>query len=254
MAVVSKAAAIVHYNQNAPAMQNQEYFYNWVTSVVQRFVPRKDLKLCDVGAGTGTLIAHLRKAGYSNLKGVDFSQGCVNIARQVSPEIEFSIHDIEVSALSDSYDVITMTTVIDFLSNPSQALLNLKASLSENGLLLVNIRNRLAYWPWYHLRHFTPKLGQRPRLQHWFSHLTTPLGMRRCDQPYEKVYSPAEARKLLRAAGLQPIAETGMMFLPMFWIFDMKRLYALMQRLDRVAHFIPANKHFYQYMFVCRAI
>ncbi len=248
----AKAVAREHYDNNAAAMQNQQHFYNWVGEIVARYGPHRELKICDVGCGTGNLLAQFQSLGYTNLFGVDFAEGCLALTRQTVTGVNVTQQDIEEKPLGSRYDLITMTTVIDFLAQPEAALLNIRQSLTENGLLLVTIRNRLAYWPWYHLRGLGAKI-MNPRLKHWFLWFTTPLGMRRSDQPFEKVYSPGEAKKLLESAGLKPIASEGMMFLPMFWIPDLTRLVKIMQGLDKIARIIPGKNHYYIYMFVCQS-
>lgn len=243
--------AVSHYDEHAAAMQNLDFFYSWVTSIIKQHIPQTDKVICDVGCGTGHLLAKLDKLGYRNLRGLDFSSGCLTIARQVLPKAAFSSHDIELAPLDTACDAILMTTVLDFLSQPVPALINLRKSLSQDGLLFITIRNRQAYWPFYHLRHFGTKI-KNPRVRHWFLWFTTPLGLRRNDQPFERVYTPSEARALLASAGLTPVAESGMMFLPMFWIPDMQRLMAFMQKFDGLTRGLPVKNRFFEYMFVCR--
>jgi|GEM_PF-3505818 len=247
----TKVAAIEHYDNNAATMQNQQYFYRWVGRLVQKYVPNQAVKICDVGCGTGALLARLQSLGYKNLAGVDFSEGCLELTRQAVAGVEVVRHDIEAKPLSSDYDLLTLTTVLDFLAQPEAALANIRQSLTPNGLLLVTIRNRLAYWPWYHLRGLADRI-KNPRLKHWFLWFTTPLGLRRTDQPFEKVYSPGEARQMLLRAGFRPLATEGLMFLPMLWIPDLTRLVGFMQGLDKIARFIPGKNHFYIYMFVCQ--
>ena len=212
---LTKRAVVEHYTKHAPAMQGFAYFYDWVTEVVQKYVPNRDARVCDVGCGTGVLLSRLRELGYSGLHGVDFSPGCVALAHAAVPEVPVAQRDIEEGPLDSAYDLLLLTTVLDFLAEPDVALRHMRRLLNPNGLILLTIRNRDAYWPLYHARHFAKRFQNRPRLHHWFLWFTTPLGMRRNDQPYEQVFSVGEARQLLRDCGLTPIAEEGMMMLPM---------------------------------------
>ena len=145
-----------------------------------------------------------------------------------------------------------MTNVLDFLPDPVTALCHTRESLSSNGLLFVSIRNRMAYWPLYHLCKLARVFEHYPRLKHWFLWFTTPLAMRRNDQPFERVYSPAEASELLAQAGLKLVARAGMMWLPMLWIPNLTSLIKVMKWVDKLGRLVPGYNRFYYYMFICQ--
>ncbi|GAC1534666.1 MAG: hypothetical protein NVS2B7_03040 [Herpetosiphon sp.] len=207
-----------HYDANISAMQNIEGFYNWLTTSIMHHVPAYDAQICDMGCGTGALVARRQDVGYIYLSGVDFAQGCVDQAQKAVQARWIGRHDIVMSPLPQKYDLILMTSILDFVQQLVVALQHARQSLQPNGLLMVTMRNRWAYWPFYHLRSAARLLNRMPRLQHWFLWFSTPLGMRRNDQPYERVASLREARALLKSAQLIPIAEHGMMIFPMLSI------------------------------------
>ncbi len=242
-----------HYDDNVTAMKNIDYFYDWLVSVIQEDFPQWDKLLCDIGSGTGELLKRLQAVGYYNLRGVDFSPGCVNYAREMVRSINFTVHNIENAPVYPTCEAIIMTNVLDFLRNPKMALINVRTSLAVNGLFILTIRNRQAYWPWYYLRHWAKYLNKHPKLHHWFMWFTTPLGMRRSDQPFEKVYSPDEVAQMLNSAGFTVIKKNGMMVLPMFWIPGFKNLTRFMNWLDVVARLLPVKQQFYIYLFICRS-
>lgn len=247
----AERSVVAHYNQHAASMQNLDFFYNGVRSVVQAYVA-PTAGLCDVGCGTGALLAALRSVGYTRTSGTDVAQRCVDITKQRVPSAEVFVHDIEWGPLPTPYDAITLTTVIDFLARPTIALAHLRASLRPGGLAIITFRNRLAYWPWYHARGFARFLPGA-WLRHWFLWFTTPLGMRRTDQPYEQVYSSAEARALLRQSGLRPVAEHGFQCLPMLWIPNLPGWLKALERVDRWSQRLPGTSRYFYYIFVCSA-
>lgn len=253
MAVEQRQMIVDHYNRHSKLMQNQPWFYDWIIDALQRAGVAPDAALCDVGCGTGELLAQLRAQGYTRLHGADFAPACVELASQKLPEAHLFVHDIEHQPLPTQYDVITLTGVIDFVAHPDAALRNLRASLKPGGVLLFNIRNRMAYWPLYHLRGLAKRLWSE-RLRHWFLWFTTPLGMRRSDQPFERVYNPAEARALARRAGFQAVGEYGYHWLPMLWIPEFPRWIALMRRVDNWSRWLPGKQRYYYYIFVCAAV
>src|SRR3990170_3212811 len=125
----SKEAVIKHYNQCVSQMENQGWFYAGVLEVWDRLAIPRDAAICDIGCGTGALLARLLAQGYSQLSGTDFAPGCVTAARKAIPEAEVFIHDIEGAPLPRQYDVLTFTSVIDFLADPAAALRHMRASL-----------------------------------------------------------------------------------------------------------------------------
>ena len=53
-------------------------------SVINEHFPHlgKDIKIIDLGCGTGQLAAELVKRGYENVDGMDISQGMLNVAKE----------------------------------------------------------------------------------------------------------------------------------------------------------------------------
>jgi SAM-dependent methyltransferase len=188
--------------------------------------------------------------GFESLCGIDFATACVGASQTRVPEANIFLHDIELAPLPSHYDIITLTTVIDFLSNPMAALKNITQSVTPTGLVFVSIRNRLAYWPWYHLRVLSPYIPSR-WVQRWFLWLTTPLGLRRLDQPFEQVFSIREARDLLMRAGLSPIAEYGHQVLPMLWLQEIPAMIRFATLVEDFSHKVPGKGRYYYYLFVC---
>jgi SAM-dependent methyltransferase len=250
--MIDKSAVVEHYDRHASAMENLPEFYDWLTNVFKSCSVPAGAVIADVGCGTGALIERLQHLGYSNLSGVDISTACLELTTRRVGGVSVALHDVEHAPLPMQCDVIFMTGVLDFLANPDSALRHTRASLREGGLLLITIRNLLAYFPWYHLRFLANYVERCARLRHWFLHLTTPLGLRRNDQPFEHMYTPGEARQALQAAGFQVVREHADQILPMLWISGLPWLTSGTRWLDRsLGPAVPRWLKF-RYVFVCR--
>lgn len=248
--MVEIKSAVEIYDQHAPEMENVPLFYDWVFAVFRRYHVPYDASILDVGCGTGALDSILYHSGYHALSGVDFSLGCLDLARARGLPIAFAQHDITQDPVRGQFDVVFMTTVIDFLQNPRVALNNIRKSLHDDSLFFVSIRNLHAYFPWYHFRSLANRLNRWPRAKHWFLHFTTPLSMRRDEYPVDEMFTVPQARDMLREADLLVVGEHSAQLLPMLWIWDVPQLIAIMEWIDR---HIPVPKRLgYMYMFVCK--
>lgn len=238
------------YDQHAPEMENVTSFYEWVLNVFGQYDVPVGATILDVGCGTGALLAALYQSGYHHLDGIDFSQGCLSLATSKRIPAQLSCHDIVMSTYPKLYDIVFMTTVIDFVADPVAVLRHTRQSLIPDGLLFISIRNLGAYYPWYHLEPLAKKLSRWPRARHWFHQFTTPLSLRRDEYPVDNMFKPSQMRRMLASSGFAVIDEHASMILPMFWIWDMPRLVGMMNKADSLIRF--PREMGYRYMFVCR--
>jgi SAM-dependent methyltransferase len=247
------AAAIAHYDKHAPAMENVTDFYDWLQRVLTEYAFPRSFRVADIGCGTGALLERLQHLGYSNVSGYDFSPGCLRIASERLPGVPFAEHNIEAGPLPQRYDLLLITGVLDFLADPIEALKNVRASLAPGGYALITIRNLHAYWPWYHLRGIAPLLKPIPRLHYWFLYFSTPLALRRNDQPIERMYTPQSVHSLLERVGLEVISTTGSQILPMLYIPGLPLSQQLSSILDSTVGRWAPHAMRYRYGLLCRA-
>ena len=246
----SKDKLVNHYNVNMPFMENADWFYDWIIGLFENYQFDKLKQICDVGCGTGYLINKLYSLGYLNVSGSDFADSAIAFSKKRTPKATFFQHDITEDILPLKFDLIICTGVLDFLSSPENGLDNMKNSLKPNGRLFISIRNKNAYWPFYHLRNLS-KLIRSDRWRNWFLWFTTPLGLRRRDQPLEKVFNIAEVKRMLKSANIQIIEETGFQIAPMFWINDIPIFYRFAKFLDIFCSLPILKSRCYYYCFVC---
>ena len=73
----------------------------------------RDLRILDLGCGTGVLTAHLRR--YGTVTGIDLSSNAVAIARQLVPGVEFRSGSLDAVDPSARFDLITMFDVLEHI-------------------------------------------------------------------------------------------------------------------------------------------
>ena len=126
-----------------------------------------------IGIGNLSEARELKSCGFNPVL-CDISAKAVGCAQQNG--YEAFVCDISNNSPSGKYDFIFCFEVLEHLVNPLKALMNLKKSLSERGLLVVSLPNefnilaRLSILvgrpvfgghDWHHLRFFNRKLGEK---------------------------------------------------------------------------------------------
>ena len=101
--------------------------------------------ILDVGCGQGLLLKKLRTraAQGSTFFGVDISPKLCEIARKNNPEATITVGDVEALTYADnSFDIITMTEVLEHLLDFNKALSEIHRVLKSGGILIVSVPNR----------------------------------------------------------------------------------------------------------------
>lgn len=102
----------------------------WLMSVLE---PRPDMKVLDVGCGSGIHLRILRLLGYRNLSGIDpflrkpFRRAGISLIRG-------SVHDVK-----GSYDLVLLNHSLEHMPDPKEVLEQVSRLLSENGMCVIRI-------------------------------------------------------------------------------------------------------------------
>lgn len=97
-------------------------------------------RLLDVGCGRGFFLKSALEYGYQ-VEGVERTHAA---ARQASEQLDAVIHVCNVQdslMIEGSYDIITLWEVLEYFSNPLEALKNVKALLEPDGILVLETLN-----------------------------------------------------------------------------------------------------------------
>lgn len=109
---------------------------------------RRSGRALDVGCGYGYLTRRL--ARHFEVRGLDVSDAAVRRARELSPEIAFTVHEIEqpFPFAERSFDLVTLTDVLEHVVEPGRVLANVHRVLADDGLVYVTTPNlnRLRRW------------------------------------------------------------------------------------------------------------
>ena len=126
------------YNQD---MVNWKYTAPQETvSVLKKYALNKNCKILDAGCGTGLVGIELKKCGYSNIEGVDFSQNMLDLVPQ---DIYKKIEKIDLNKFlkfkDDTYDVVMCVGTFTYGHVKPQALDELIRITKNKGLICFTI-------------------------------------------------------------------------------------------------------------------
>ena len=101
--------------------------------------PIKNGKILDVGCGSGIFIENMANLGW-NAEGIDFDKSA--ILNALSRNLKVSLGDLKSKNFESNYfDVITLSHVIEHVSNPIDLLKECFRILKENGRLMIATPN-----------------------------------------------------------------------------------------------------------------
>ncbi|MBN1386100.1 methyltransferase domain-containing protein [Candidatus Woesearchaeota archaeon] len=105
--------------------------------IISRISTEGSLKILDVGCGNGDLLIKLRNTGFSGeMKGIDFSEGIINNARDAGKGtgIDFRIGEAEhLPFRDDFFDIIIAKHVLHLVGRPQQAFNEIWRCLKKGG-------------------------------------------------------------------------------------------------------------------------
>ena len=110
-------------------------------SIHHRFGNRRDLAILDAGCGTGGMLDHLRRHGYTNLRGIDGSVDAVEFCRERDlPVTYINLNDLAGFEPTVQYDVIICNDVFCYFPDADLPPLvsALAHRLTSGGIVLSN--------------------------------------------------------------------------------------------------------------------
>ena len=147
-------------------------------------------RLLDIGCGDGHFLSHCIEAGFE-ASGVEYCRARAEYAAEVTGgEVAQGRYSREMFP-EDSFDVITLTQVLEHIPGPREALLDIHYHLKPGGLLVVEV-------PSINSPHF---LAFRITRIKWFA--KPPDGVEHYHTGY---YSPTTLKRMCAECGFEPVS------------------------------------------------
>ena len=130
------------YHKYAGYTQVEEYKrLDFIVGQVQKNV-KPGAKILDIGCGNGNLSIALGSLGY-NVKGIDVDETSVQTAQKNNPfpNVEFAVADANKFSISDEYDLIICTEVLEHLQTPKELVESSYRILKPGGTMIVTVPN-----------------------------------------------------------------------------------------------------------------
>ena len=172
-----------------------------IADIIAPHVPSADARILDVGCASGRLLANLRERGFTNVLGLDPSPACAATASRLYAINVRTMTLAEMAGSGARVDVVIMVGVLEHLRDLDAAFDQLRALLSEDGLLYVEVPDVTAFADWpnapyqdfstEHINFFSPVSLSNLMLRHGFTRVFLEQNHR--DQSYRTIMSNISA-------------------------------------------------------------
>jgi SAM-dependent methyltransferase len=146
----------------------ENYDYNrleFTANTIKRTLPDSSSSILDMGCANGGLLRSLKQLGYYNILGIDPSKTCNKHVTSLGINcVEGDIFSTTFNQLSEKFDCIVLTHLLEHIYDLSKAIDNLSAKLNKNGILFIEVPDASRYSdhyivPFYyidceHINHF----------------------------------------------------------------------------------------------------
>lgn len=125
-----------HFIKN---VKNDSIFIEKIFPLIKKNINNYNLRILDVGCGSGVLVNKLIKENISHFAyGCDFSEQKINKCKEFYRSNNYFVHDIY-TPLKEFYDVIICTEVLEHLQYPEDAIENLLRSINVAGKIIISV-------------------------------------------------------------------------------------------------------------------
>ena len=121
-----------------------QLYFRYFSKNYDRYMPQaKDAVILDVGCGGGDFLYYLRKRGYTNCQGIDFSDECVDLCKRNSLTAQRADAFEYLSSKAGCFDAIVSNDVLEHLDKDQGfRLVELCwQALKEDGVLIIKVPN-----------------------------------------------------------------------------------------------------------------
>jgi SAM-dependent methyltransferase len=121
-----------------------------VVSLLQRYAPRRtNLRMLEIGCGTGTVLSALRHLPGVRLTGSEIYLSGLHHAQRRLPDVEFIQLDATAMPFIDEFDVIGAFDVLEHIADDERVMGNVFRALTGGGVFLVTVPQY--QWMWSEL-------------------------------------------------------------------------------------------------------
>lgn len=134
-----------HSDRYYEVLKNEpKSYYQEFIDFVKFYLPEKDIKIIDLGCGTGQSSDYLAQAGY-RVTGFDYSQRFIDYAKNNFSKAEYIQGDAEKMQIADgSYDALVTFNTVEHLTNLESCLREMIRVVKPGGKLIIQGPNLLS--------------------------------------------------------------------------------------------------------------
>ena len=121
-------------------------YFSLEREVFKNSIKGKNLKILDIGCGTGILGAFLKREQNCFVAGVEINQSAFQSAlSNLDQVVKGNFETIDLPFENNFFDVVVMGDVLEHLVNPINSLNKIHPLLKENGEILITVPN-IKHW------------------------------------------------------------------------------------------------------------
>jgi len=137
---VGRELAAKYYNEHIPKTISS-YWVNLYNKAIGLLPSSTNIKIAELGCGPGLFAEFLYKKGYGNYWGVDFSNKCVELAKERVPSYKFKVgnlYDKNIQKEFVNYDVFIIIETLEHITND----LSIIKAIPKGRKIILSVPNR----------------------------------------------------------------------------------------------------------------
>ena len=111
---------------------------NLVNEIIEMYKTDKNIKILDVGCGSGYSVNYLSERGF-DVTGIDFSEEIINLGKERYKDINIKVmSDNNIDLPKNYFDLILFECSLSAMENPKKILESCKKFLKKDGIILLS--------------------------------------------------------------------------------------------------------------------
>ena len=129
--------------ENTYGQRQKLLFYLERIEAFRQDRPPNEIRLLDLGCGTGAAVSIPVASGGYQLVGIDVHEPSIDYARQNNPyeNVSFHLADLSDLEVADGFDVVLLSDILEHLDDPGKVLGKARSLLRPGGIVLGSIPN-----------------------------------------------------------------------------------------------------------------